>query len=125
MYNLSFLEKMANAELKKRAVAAIPVSTFRRIADTVGFAANAKILSDMTNRSLAASMVGKKDQVDEEDQDLVMGANDLTVTSPKKVSVLLTGDLNNKLSPAQKKKLISVARKISADRKAAELESKK
>ena len=38
MYNLSFLEKMANAELKKRAVAAIPVSTFRRIADTVGFA---------------------------------------------------------------------------------------
>lgn len=122
MYKLAFLETIANAELRKKA--AVPVSAFRRIADTVNFAAGAKILNDMTNRSLAASMAGKKDEVDEEDQDLVMGATDLTVTSPKKVSVLITGDLKDKLSPSQRKKLVAVARKISADRKAALKEQK-
>lgn len=103
MYKLAYLERIADDCMRKRA------SFISRVADTVNFAANAKVLNDMTNETLSKSLEDKDDN----------GIPDRKERSgkPKGVSVLLTGDLKDRIPEEQRQKIIAIARRISADRR--------
>ena len=103
MYKLAFLEPMADAYMRKRA------GMFGSLADKVNFAANAKVLSDMTNEALSK-------RINDRDGDGI--PDDRQKDEPKKVSILLTGDLKDRLTDEQRRRLVAIARQISADRKA-------
>lgn len=103
MYKLAFLENMVNDRFFKKA------SFISRIADTVNFAANAKVLNDMTNETIASKLNDRNEnEVRENDEE-----------PPKSVrlSVLLTGDLKDRIPEEQRQKIVAIARRISEDRK--------
>lgn len=104
MYKLAFLEDMVDDRFFKKA------SFMGQIADTVNFAANAKVLNDMTNSALSSKLDDRDDN----------GLPDKEEAEPKSVglSVLLTGDLKDKLPEEQRQKIVAIARRISADRRA-------